>query len=262
MQALDVKGAAIHYADEGDRGGTPVVFSNSLGTDFRIWDDMIARLGPRLRIIRYDTRGHGLSDTPSDACTVEELADDLAALLDHLEVTRAVIVGLSIGGLVAQALAARRPDLVRALVLMDTAARIGEPMSWESRIAQVEAEGVASIADGVISKWFSAGFRAHRRTELAAWRAMLSRTESRGYAACCRALRDADLRESTARISVPVLAICGDEDGATPPAVVEATADLIAGARFELVREAGHLPCIEHPNTCAAMLTAFLSEIG
>lgn len=217
MQALDVKGAAIHYADEGDRGGTPVVFSNSLGTDFRIWDDMIARLGPRLRIIRYDTRGHGLSDTPSDACTVEELADDLAALLDHLEVTRAVIVGLSIGGLVAQALAARRPDLVRALVLMDTAARIGEPMSWESRIAQVEAEGVASIADGVISKWFSAGFRAHRRTELAAWRAMLSRTESRGYAACCRALRDADLRESTARISVPVLAICGDEDGATPP---------------------------------------------
>ena len=78
----------------------------------------------------------------------------------------------------------------------------------------------------------------------------------------CRALRDADLRESTARISVPVLAICGDEDGATPPAVVEATADLIAGARFELVREAGHLPCIEHPNTCAAMLTAFLSEIG
>lgn len=262
MQAMRVNGVTLHFADEGDRGGLPVVFSNSLGTDFRIWDETVARMSSRLRFIRYDTRGHGLSEAPSDACSVEDLADDLAALLDRLEVRRAVVVGLSIGGMVAQALAARRPDLTRALVLMDTAARIGEPMSWESRIAQVEAHGVAAIAEGVIAKWFSAAFRANRPEALAMWKAMLSRTEAKGYVACCRALRDADLRASTARLGLPVLAICGDEDGSTPPDVVEATADLIAGARFELVREAGHLPCIEHPNTCAAMLTAFLSEIG
>ncbi len=197
---------------------------------------------------------------PRGAWSIEDLADELAGLLDKLEVSRAVIVGLSIGGQIAQSLAVRRPDLVRALVLMDTAAKIGDAASWDSRIAQVEAGGIEAVADGVISRWFSAGFREHRKAELALWRNMLVRTPSAGYVGCARAIRDADLRAAASRISVPTLALAGSEDGSTPPDVVEATADLIAGAKFQVIRDAGHLPNIEHPATCAAMILSFLRE--
>ncbi len=260
MHAVRANGLVLHYADEGERGGLPVVFANSLGTDFRIWDRMAAILPDRLRLIRYDKRGHGLSECPPGPWTIEDLADDLAALLDGLEVRAAVVVGLSIGGQIAQSLAARRPDLVRALVLMDTAARIGDAETWNGRIAQVEAQGIEALADGVMTRWFSAAFREHRTAELALWRNMLVRTPAAGYAACCRALGQADFRDSTARLTLPTLALAGDEDGSTPPDLVKATADLIPGARFEVVQQAGHLPNIEHPAACAETILSFLED--
>jgi len=260
MHAFRAAGGVIHYREDGDRGGLPVVFANSLGSDLRVWDAMAAALPKRLRLIRYDKRGHGLSDCPPGPWTIEALADDLAALLDHLEVDRALVVGLSIGGLIAQSLAARRPELVRAMVLMDSAAKVGDEILWNQRIEQVRAQGLESLADGLMQRWFSAAFRANRPEELAIWRNMVCRQTVEGYAGCCAALRDADLRDAARRLSLPVLAMVGDEDGATPPGLVEATADLIAGARFEIVEQAGHIPCVEHPRTCAAMLLSFISE--
>lgn len=260
MPAIRANGAVIHYRDEGDRGGLPVVFANSLGSDLRVWDAMAAVLPARLRLIRYDKRGHGLSDATPGPYSAELLADDLAALLDHLEVQRALVVGLSIGGLIAQALLMRRPDLVRALVLMDTAAKVGDAAMWAQRIATVEAQGIEPLAEGLMQRWFSHAFRENRPDELATWRNMVVRQTAVGYAACCAALRDADLTEAAARISVPTLVMVGDEDGATPPALVEATADLIAGARFEVIQGAGHIPCVEHPRHCAALLLSFISE--
>jgi 3-oxoadipate enol-lactonase len=263
MHAANVNGVTIHFADEGDRGGRPVVFANSLGTDFRVWDNLVALLPDGLRVIRYDKRGHGLSEAPPAPYRMEELADDLAGLLDRLETGPAAVVGLSIGGVIAQSLAARRPDLVSGLVLMDTAAKIGEPEMWESRIAAATGpEGIDSMADAVMERWFSAAFRGHRSAELTAWRNMLTRTPPQGYAGCCAALRDADLREAAGRIGVPVMAIAGDEDGSTPPELVKATAEMIPGARFELVRGAGHLPCVEQPAACAELIRGFLQENG
>ncbi|SET60608.1 3-oxoadipate enol-lactonase [Oceanicella actignis] len=260
MQAAVINGCLMHYADQG--AGAPVVFANSLGTDMRVWDRLIARLPEGLRIIRYDKRGHGLSGLPEDGWGMGDLVQDLAALLDRLEVRGAAVVGLSIGGMIAQGLAAERPDLVRAMVLMDTAAKIGAPGMWDARIAAIRAGGVEAVADQVLERWFSRATRAARPDELALWRNMLTRTPVEGYLGCCAAIRDTDLLESTARLRLPTLALAGDEDGSTPPDLVRETAALIPGARFALVRGAGHLPGVERPDETARLILDFLKENG
>lgn len=214
------------------------------------------------RLIRYDKRGHGLSEGPAGEYGMGELVSDASALLDLLGIEEVVVVGLSIGGLVAQGLAAERPGLVKAAVLMDTAAKIGAPDMWDQRIAAVREGGVARLADAVLERWFSREFRENRKDELALWRNMLVRTSPEGYAGCCAAIRDCDLMESTSRLRLPVLAMAGDQDGSTPPDLVRETAGLIPGSRFEIVRGAGHLPCVERPEETAALILGFLRENG
>ena len=262
MQALEIQGVQIHYADEGPRDGAPVLLANSLGTDFRVWDAMLPHLPAGLRIIRYDKRGHGLSEAPEAPYAMQDLVGDAAALLDHLGVKGAVVVGLSIGGIIAQGLAAERPDLVKAMVLMDTAAKIGTEEMWNTRIDAVETNGIAAIADAVLERWFGKKYRTGAPGPMAMWRSMLSRTPVAGYAGCCAAIRDTDLRDSTARLTLPTLAIGGDEDGSTPPDLVRETAGLVLGARFELVRGAGHLPCVEFPELTGGLVADFLKEVG
>jgi 3-oxoadipate enol-lactonase len=261
MQVAAVNGIHIHYRDL-DPGGarTVLVFSNSLGTDFRIWNRVIARLGERYRIITYDKRGHGLSDGAPAPYKMSDHVGDLAGLLNFLSVKGAIVCGLSVGGMIAQALAAEHPALVSRLILCDTAHKIGTTEMWNERIAAVEAGGIEALADGVLERWFSADFRAERTAELAAWRNLLVRTTRDGYAGTCAALRDTDLTESSAKLAVPTLCICGSEDGATTPELVRSTAELIPGARFALVEGAGHLPCIEKPDAVADLILEFTAE--
>lgn len=261
MQTVTLGSVVHHIAESGDPQGRPLVFANSLGTDLRVWDAVLPLLPAGLRVLRFDKRGHGLSDCPPGPWTIADLADDLAGILDARGIRDAAVVGLSVGGLVAQALAARRPDLVRLLVLSNTAARIGTTETWNERIATVEARGIAPIADAVLERWFTPGFRA-RPGSLAPWRNMLTRTPAAGYAATCAAIRDADLTGSTRRLTVPTLALVGDADGATPPDLVRATAALIPGARFEIIADAGHIPGVEQPEAYARLLTGFLTENG
>jgi 3-oxoadipate enol-lactonase len=190
------------------------------------------------------------------------LADDLARLLDALAVRAAVVCGLSIGGLIAQALAAARPDLVRALVLMGTAAKVGTAELWARRIAAVRAGGIAAIADGILERWLTPGFRARRPEELAGWRNMLTRTPVEGYLGCCAAIRDADLTAAARGIRLPALCIVGEADGATPPALVAGLAGLIPGARLLRVAGAGHLPCVERPEVVGPAILRFVEESG
>src|SRR6185295_9805347 len=149
----------LHFRDENARQPRAIVFANSLGTDFRIWDDVVARLADRWRILRYDLRGHGLSDAPPAPYSIDDHIADLAALLDTRKIEHAVIVGLSVGGVIAQGLAAKRRDLVQALVLCDTAHRIGTADMWNARIEAIRKGGVSSIADVILERWFSSGFR-------------------------------------------------------------------------------------------------------
>ena len=191
MRFLRANGVVVCYRDEGPRDGPALVFINALGSDLRIWDDVARILSPDFRIVRYDKRGHGLSELGPDRCDMADYARDLAALLDALGVARATVVGLSIGGLIAQELYRQRPELFAALVLSDTAAKIGTDESWDARIADIERGGIEAIADSVLERWFTADFRARRSDELAGWRAMLTRTPEAGIS---RRLRGVEAR--------------------------------------------------------------------
>ncbi len=251
----------MHYRVEGPEDAPAVLYANSLGTDMRVWDQMMAAMPSGLRSIRYDKRGHGLSDAPEPPYFMGDLVQDAAGLLDHLGVRNVVVVGLSIGGIIAQGLAAERPELIKGMVLMDTAAKIGTPQMWEERVATLRDIGIAGMSDAILERWFSKSFRANKAAELATWRAMLTRTTENGYAGCSLAIAQSDLRDSTARLSVPTIGIAGSEDGATPPDLVRETVDLIDGAAFHIIRGAGHLPCVEFPEETAEIVTRFLEEI-
>ncbi len=260
MQILDLNDVSLHYADEGEPDGAPLVFANSLGTDMRLWDKVLPLLPTGLRLIRYDKRGHGLSSCPPAPYTMDALVSDAAALLDHLNVCDCVFVGLSIGGMIAQGLAIKRPDLMRAIVLSNTAAKIGTQAKWDERIAEVRSGGIEALADPVMQRWFSREFR--QTSELAAWRTMLTRQPAEGYIGCSGAIAETDYHTSTAHLTLPTLGIAGSEDGATPPDLVRETVALISGSRFHLIRGAGHLPCVEKPGEYAEVLCEFLKEIG
>jgi 3-oxoadipate enol-lactonase len=260
MHVIDIDGFHIHTREDGDPAGPPVVFANSLGTDLRLWDKLIPLLPKSLRLIRYDKRGHGLTDCPPGPYGMGTLVRDAERLMDALEVRNACFVGLSIGGLIAQGLATKRLDLVRSLVLSNTASKIGTAEMWATRIAAIKQDGIEPIADGVLERWFTKPFR--HTPEYAAWRNMLIRQPAEGYAGACAAISGTDFFTPTAALTLPTLAIAGSEDGSTPPDLVRETADLIRGSRFELIRGAGHLPCVEKPEAYAQILTQFLKDTG
>ncbi len=260
MQMVDLGDVTLHYSDLGDPDGAPVVFGNSLGTDFRLWDKILPLLPSGLRIIRYDKRGHGLSNCPPAPYSMGALITDAERLLDHLEVRDCVFVGLSIGGMIAQGLAVKRLDLVRAMVVSNSGAKIGTKEIWADRIKGARTGGIESLADAVMERWFSKPFRAS--TEMTGWRNMLTRTPAEGYIGCSAAISGTDFYTPTAGLTLPSLFIAGSEDGATPPDLVRETADLVKGSRFHLIRGAGHLPCVEKPAEYAEILTTFLREIG
>jgi 3-oxoadipate enol-lactonase len=262
MIFLRANGILTHAAVDGPPHAPAVVFANSLGTDLRIWNAVAARLGPRIRAIRYDMRGHGLSEATPGDYSMATLADDLAALLDALRVRGAVVVGLSVGGLVAQALAARRPELVRALVLCCTAARVGDAALWQARIDAVRAGGMAALADAVIARWFPPTVAARIPDLVDGLRLMLLRTPADGYAGICAALRDADQTAATRMLKLPTLCVAGSEDPATTPDVVRGLAVLVQGARMVTLDGSGHLPCIDAPEATARHIEAFLAEIS
>ncbi|HKL56240.1 MAG: 3-oxoadipate enol-lactonase [Roseovarius sp.] len=261
MQMADLGDISLHYREDGDPHGAPVVFANSLGTDLRLWDRILPLLPEGLRIIRYDKRGHGLSDCPPAPYRMGALVRDAERLLDRLEVRDCVFVGLSIGGMIAQGLAVKRFDQVRALVLSNTAAKIGQPEMWQDRIDAVRAGGTKALAESVMERWFPKSFR-ESAPDFHGWRNMLSHTPAEGYMGCSSAIAGTDFYTPTSGLRLPTLGIAGSEDRATPPDLVRETVALIHGSRFELIRGAGHLPCVDHPEDYAALLGDFLKDIG
>ena len=259
---IQLEGVALHYHLEGDADGMPIVFANALGTDFRLWDKIIARLPAGLRILRFDKRGHGLSSCPGGDYHMDELVDDCARLLQALDIRDCLFVGLSIGGLIAQGMAIRYPQLLRAMVISNSAARIGNEAMWRERIALLRSDGIEAIADNIMQRWFARGFREQQALELAAWRNMLTRTPADGYIGCCAAIAASDFTEHSAALDLPTLLIAGREDGSVPPEVVRATADLITDSRYEVIEDAGHLPCVERPDEYARILNQFIGENG
>jgi 3-oxoadipate enol-lactonase len=260
MRIADLGDIKLHYRIDGDPKGRPVVFANSLGTDLRLWDQVLPLLPKGLKYIRYDKRGHGLSELTPAPYSMGTLVRDVERLMDHLEVKDALFVGLSIGGMIAQGLAVKRMDLVRAMVLSNTGAKIGQPAMWDERIAAVRAGGIEALADAIMERWFSAPFR--KTGAFHAWRNMLVRQPAEGYVGCSAAISGTDFYTPTSGLRLPTLGIAGSDDGSTPPDLVRETVDLIPGSQFHLIRKAGHLPCVEQPEEYAAVLTKFMQDVG
>ncbi|MGB0659387.1 MAG: 3-oxoadipate enol-lactonase [Mangrovicoccus sp.] len=247
-QFLQIDGLNLHVSYRPGTGRA-VVFANSLGTDFRIWEDVIALLPEDLPILCIDKRGHGLSET--GPVSIPRLAEDLAAAMEHFELRDALVCGVSIGGMIAQSLAATRPDLVSAVVFCCTGMKIGDETTWNPRINAVRDTGIEPIADAVMERWFSEGFRGDRPLDLKGYRTMLARTDAEGYARTCEAIRDCDLSGDAAKITQPSICIAGSVDLSTPPALVQALAEALPNSRYVEIEGVSHLPGIETPHAVA-----------
>ncbi len=260
MNFTTISGVTIHYREEGILNGRPLVFINSLGTDLRIWDGVVPELVNRYRIVRYDKRGHGLSDCPPAPYSIGDFSADLAGLLDFLGIDRVTLVGISVGGMTAIDFAATRPERVQALVLCDTAPIIGTAGMWNERIAALRRDGMAHLAEALLVRWFAPNYREGNAAAYRGYANMLSRTPLEGYIGTCEAIRDADLTESAKTITAPTLVLCGAEDMATPPELVRGLYTLIPQAQFHLIPGAGHLPCVEKPAETAERIAQFCDK--
>lgn len=237
----------------------PLVFVNSLGTDLRIWDEVIAHLPKDQPILAYDKSGHGLSE--AGAVTMDDFATDLAALMDRAGLRDALICGVSVGGMIAQRLASLRPDLVTGLVLCNTGLRIGTRTAWDERIATLDRGGLAPMADGILERWFAPHFAQRHPARLKGYRTMLTRTPLDGYRTVCAAIRDTDLGPTTRNLPCPTLCIAGAADQATPPEIVKDLADSIPSASYVCLPDTGHLPCLEAPTALAQHLVSHLERL-
>jgi 3-oxoadipate enol-lactonase len=242
-------------------GKPAIVFVNSLGTDRRIWDTVVEALAGEFTILTFDKRGHGLSGLGNPPYRIEEFSADLAGLLDHYGLKNVIVCGLSVGGLIALSLYEQRPDLVRAIMFADTAHKIGTPEFWATRIDAVTQNGIGSILEAIMTRWFTAPYRVADNADYQGYCTMLLRQPVEGYAGTCAAIRDADFTAVAQSISVPALCVVGEEDGSTPPDVVRSLADLVPGARFETIPGAAHIPCVETPDLFLALLRGFIADL-
>ncbi|WP_231376761.1 3-oxoadipate enol-lactonase [Sphingomonas melonis] len=237
-------GCRIAYRLDGPEAAPVLLLSNSLGTAMEMWAPQMPALARSFRVLRYDSRGHGQSDAPAGAYSMDRLGRDVIELLDALAIPKVRFCGLSKGGMVGQWLGIRAPERLECLVLANTSPFMGPPSSWDGRIAAVHEGGMAGLVDAVLERWFTPSFLATGEEQIAPVRAMLTATDPGGYAGCCAAIRDMDMRPMLGLITTPTLVIGGSQDPATPPPHSELLASSIASARLVML-PAAHLSNVE-----------------
>jgi 3-oxoadipate enol-lactonase len=257
--ATAADGTRIRYQVEGPAGAPPVLFSHSLGVTMDTWEPQVRALAGDFRVLRYDARGHGGSAAPAGMYDIALLARDALAVLDAEDITAAHVVGLSMGGMVGMWIATHAPHRVQRLVLANTTAHIPLRDMWNSRIETALRDGMDTIAAPTMNRWLGEAFKAGAAAEVEQLIGGMRAMSPVGYAGCCGALREADQRETVGRIQAPTLVITGAADLATTPAVAEALAAAIPGARVELIPAAGHLSNVEQPEAFNRVIRAFLT---
>jgi 3-oxoadipate enol-lactonase len=258
MAFVETGGARIHYAIEGPDGAPILAFSNSLGTNYSMWDPQTQELRKKLRVLRYDTRGHGESAVTPGRYTIEQLGNDFLGLLDALKIGRVHFCGLSMGGMIGMWLGIHTPSRLNKLVLCNTGAKIGTQEIWKSRIETVQKGGMKSIATGVTERWFTPAFRAKDPAAVTRIQKTLESIDPNGYASCCAAVRDYDCREELEKIGTQTLVIAGAHDPATPPADGRFIVEHIRGAKY-VELDAAHLSNIEDGDRFTKEVEAFLN---
>jgi 3-oxoadipate enol-lactonase len=259
MPILKSGEARIHYVLEGQSESPVLLFSNSLGANYSTWDPQAHEFRKKLRVLRYDTRGHGQSPPTPGTYSIELLGRDVIAMLDALDLDRIHFCGLSMGGMIGMWLALNAPERLNKLVLSNTAAKIGTAEGWNARIEAVQKNGMKSVASGILERWFTPALRQKAPETMANILKMLEETNPEGYVACCAAVRDFDCREQLNNIRTPTLVIAGAHDSATPPEGGRFLARQIPGVRF-VELDAAHLSNIEAQDRFNNELAAFLNS--
>jgi 3-oxoadipate enol-lactonase len=259
MPTLKSGEARIHYVLEGQTGSPVLVFSNSLGANYSMWDAQAQEFLKQFRVLRYDTRGHGQSSATSGPYSIERLAKDIVALLDSLDLDRVHFCGLSMGGMIGMWLGVNAPKRLNRLALCNTGATIGTPQAWNARIDAVQKNGMKSIAPAVVERWFTPAFRQNSPAIISKTLKMIEEADAEGYSACCAAIRDCDVRDQVSAIRTPTLVIAGAHDPATPSADGRFLAQQIPGAHYAELN-AAHLSNIEAQDHFNKELAAFLNS--
>ncbi|MFD1198051.1 3-oxoadipate enol-lactonase [Brucella gallinifaecis] len=259
MPFIERDGVAIHYQLSG-QGKETVVFLNSLGADISMWAPQAEALKQTHRLIRLDWPGHGGSNSGNRIANINTLVADVAAVMDVAGVAQAHIAGLSLGGLVAQAMALDKPERVQSLFLCATAAAFAPPELWETRASIVMTEGMEPMVAASQQRWFTPAYSRDHREELTVLFTTLRAIDPAGYAFCCRVLRDTNLKSRLSNIRVPVLLVAGMDDPATPPASLEEIAGLVPQAQLVVLGNAAHILNVEQADETTRLLQAFLHD--
>jgi 3-oxoadipate enol-lactonase len=251
----------VAYTDDGPADAPVVVLSNSLGATRAMWDPQVPALAERFRVISYDTRGHGESPAPEGPYSIDDLVDDVVALLDRLGVERAHVAGLSLGGMTGMRLAAREPARVRSLAVLCSSAK-ADPQGFLDRAAAARSGGTAQFAPTVVERWLTPGYAAAHPDLVARLVAMIESADDEGYAACCEVVAGMDLREDLGRIAAPTLVVSGADDPALPPDHQRLIADGIAGAELLTLSPAAHLANLERTLEVTGALLGHFDSAG
>lgn len=250
----------MHAVVDGPAGAAVVVLSPSLGSTVAMWDPQVEALASRFRVVRYDHRGHGRSPVPPGSYEIADLGADLLRLLDRLDVERAHLAGLSLGGMTAMWVAAHAAPRVARLALLCTSPLLGPPAMWADRADTVRRDGMAAIADAVVSRWFTPDWAVEHRKEVEAMRQMVADTPADGYAACCGAIERMDLTPDLSSITAPTIVIAGADDEAAPLPNAEAIVEGIPDARLEVLSPAAHLASFEQSAATTSLLLRHFTE--
>ena len=259
MSRVDLGGFALNTRVDG-QGEDWIILSNSLGADLSMWDDQIDLLTAKYKVLRYDTRGHGGSDTPAATPTMADLQGDVIALMDALGIETAAFMGLSMGGMTGMGLAVENADRITRVVCADGRADAPPPFRdmWDTRIAAVKAGGLEAIVEGTLASWLTDGWRAANPVRVAQIRAMVLANDPEGYIACCRALQGLDCLRRLPEAKAPVLYVGGDQDMGAAPAVMQQMADATPGGRYVQIADAAHVANINAPDAFNAAIAEFL----
>jgi len=260
---ITVNGISVNYTLEGPASAPVVTMSNSLASNLSMWEPQLPVLTSRYRVLRYDTRGHGGTEAPAGAYTLDELTEDVRALLQALGIPRTHFVGLSMGGMIGQILAFKYPEMLQSVVLCDTMSRVpteAKPM-WEERIHAAQTHGMEPLVEPTLARWFTEPFRQLGAPVLDRVRTMIRTTPSRGYAGCCHAIAALNLTQHLPAITLPTLIIVGEDDPGTPVAASRVIHEHIKGSELVILKSAAHLSNLEQPEAFNRALMAFLQKV-
>jgi 3-oxoadipate enol-lactonase len=251
-------GTRLAWRSFGSPDAPAVVMMHSLGFDATMWTPQIQALSATFRLIAVDTRGHGRSEAPAGPYRLDDLGNDVIEIVDAAAVDRFHVLGLSLGGQMAMWLALNAPRRVQSVVLANTGAKIGTTETWQSRIDVVTSDGMGSIRDAVLARWFAPGFATEHHTWFADAQRVLEMTDPIGYAGCSAALRDSDLRSTVGQISAPTLVIGGALDVATPPTDAQFLHDSISSSELTILDNAAHISNLDRHDAFTERVTTFL----